>query len=94
LESYERAKAALDVEEDLRATLSEAEWEKLEAAKESDELDHPQVEVNDMDELVSEEFLREQQIRREAYLRPCYPEDASVETWSQDHAKMTISLVP
>jgi hypothetical protein len=87
LESYERTKAALHVQEDLPSALSGAEWEKLEAVGESDEPNDPQVEVNEVDEIASEDFWREQQIRREAYLRPWYPGDASVEIWSQDHAE-------
>ena len=88
-EDYQRAKATLQVEDDLPETISEDEWKELERPKAPDEQDEVQlqgqygVEASGDDGSGTGDSKREQQSRREAYFRPWYPEDATTEIWSQ-----------
>jgi hypothetical protein len=89
---YQRAKTVLQVNDDLPETISEDEWRKLERHEAPDQPDEedgstlPDEDGGEADgagESSAANFAREQQLRREAYFRPWYPEDATAEIWSQ-----------
>jgi hypothetical protein len=89
---YQRAKAVLQVNDDLPDAISEDEWRELErpeAPGEPDEQDETTLPEEDpvaadrAGESSAANFAREQQLRSEAYFRPWYPEDATAEIWSQ-----------
>ena len=82
---YKRAKAGLNIEDDLPETLSEAEWQKLEEPADPEEIYVPEgfelreIELGDSD---GKESLTDTPERRDAYFRYWYPEDATVQVWS------------
>jgi hypothetical protein len=88
---YQRAKTVLQITDDLPETISEDQWREIERPKspephEEDETsrqDEVGVETDQAEESDARDFAREQQLRSEAYFRPWYPEDATVEIWSQ-----------
>jgi len=88
---YESAKSALRIEEDLPATISEAEWEALEEPEQTEGA--PALEDSEQHRLLdfagtdSGRDSHEERLRRDAYFRPWYPEDATVEVWSQGHGE-------
>lgn len=88
---YERAKSGLEIEDDPPETLSEAEWLEMEEPPDPDELQIPQGfelrEQPDSEKLDSEDFLPDTPERRDAYFRYWYPEDATVQVWSQKDAE-------
>jgi hypothetical protein len=89
-EDYERAKAVLDIEDDLPATSSEEDWAKLEVPDDDSELEELPQDVLELDagdgQSFSDEFTQKLQQRRDAYLSPWYPEDATTEIWSKPNS--------
>jgi hypothetical protein len=89
-DDYQRAKAGLGIKEDLPVIPSESEWEKLEELEEAEESNGPEessAEPAEEDEGVAEDFACELKIRRDAYFKLWYPEDATVEIWSQGNVE-------
>jgi hypothetical protein len=84
---YQRAKTVLQINDDLPETISEDQWTEIErpavpTLAEADEIPF-QNEVGMETHEAEESDARERQLRSEAYLRPWYPEDATMEIWSQ-----------
>jgi hypothetical protein len=84
---YESAKSALGIEEDLPASLSEAEWQAISEPGKPEEA--PALEVSEQEEPLESEDVAHgtssgnEQLLRDAYFRLWYPEDAIVKIWSQ-----------
>jgi hypothetical protein len=85
-DDYDRAKAVLNVEQDLPAALSEEEWRRL--AEPEDEGEAAQSPEPDPEDFypppITDDFLRDLEFRRRAYREPWDPEDATVLVWDQD----------
>ena len=88
---YERAKSGLEIEDDPPETLSEAEWLEMEEPVDPDELQIPEGfelrEQPESEKLDREDSLPDTPERRDAYFRYWYPEDATVQVWSQTDAE-------
>jgi hypothetical protein len=88
---YERAKSGLEIEDDPPGTLSEAEWLEMEEPVDPDKLQVPERfelwEQSDSEGVAGEDSLPDTPERRDAYFRYWYPEDATVEVWSQKDAE-------
>ena len=82
---YDRAKATLDLENDPSPAFSEEDWRQLEQPEENPGPDVSQtVHVDDeITEPASEESLLDRDSRRDSYFARWYPEDATIEIWSQ-----------
>lgn len=82
---YDRAKATLDLENDASPAFSEEDWRQLEEPEADHDPDVSQsVPVDDeITEPASEESLPDRDSRRDSYFARWYPEDATIEIWSQ-----------
>jgi hypothetical protein len=90
-EDYERAKSALGIEDNPPETLSESEWQRIEEPEDPEdveELESPeQQELHGPYEFSGNDSLPDTPARRDAYFRFWYPEDATVQVWSQEYAE-------
>ena len=88
-EEYERAKTALNIEEYAPETFTDDDWKKLEEPEtpnpEMDTLPE-QDETVDSDEAAADGAERDLRLRRDAYFRLWYPEDATAEIWSKPNS--------
>jgi hypothetical protein len=85
-EDYERSKTALSVEVDAPDSFTDEDWRKLENPEPPDpEVDTlPETpEAYESDESSASDIASDHRLRRDAYFRPWYPEDATTEIWSQ-----------
>jgi len=82
---YERAKSALELENDPPETLSDAEWARLGELEEPEDLEEEtldQATPPESAEPDGKDSMPDTPERRDAYFRYWYPEDATVEIWS------------
>jgi hypothetical protein len=83
-EEYERAMAALSIEEDAPETFTEDDWKKLEEPEAADPVTDTQPEQDEaFDPDESADAERDFRLKRDAYFRLWYPEDATAEIWSK-----------
>jgi hypothetical protein len=86
-DDYDRAKAAVGLDEDPPAAFSEEQWTEMENPEDPDQPEDPAQDALELDDgggqSFSDQFTRELQQRRDLYTRPWYPEDATSEIWSQ-----------
>jgi hypothetical protein len=87
-DDYERAKAAVGLDEDPPAAFSEEQWTEMENPEDPDQPEDPAQDALGLDDgdggqSFSDQFTRELQERRDVYTRPWFPEDATSEIWSQ-----------
>ena len=88
-EEYERAKTALSIDDDTPEIFAEADWKKVEEPEAPDpEANAPSGEEGtfEPEESFTGDSERDLRIRRDAYFRPWYPEDATAEIWSKPNS--------